>query len=48
MDVIPWFAWGNSKDDTTTIYQRIDTFFLHYPTALKISYKITMRIVKHM
>ena len=48
MDVIPWFAWGNSKEDTTTKYQRIDTFFLHYPSAVRVSYKVTMRIVRKM
>ena len=28
LDVIPWIFWGNSQDDTTTIAERLNAFFI--------------------
>ena len=33
-DVIPWCAWGNTKKDSTSVPQRIDTFLLNVPSTI--------------
>jgi hypothetical protein len=37
IDILPWLRWGNCREDTTTIAQRIDAYVLDFELGLIVA-----------